>query len=495
MSNLNKTPIVLANWRSRSAPVEGDCACPVPPAALERALATGSAWQALPGLYRTALPGDHALVFHPQGQSPAVLNAPALRILDAFAEPLEFEAAALKLRGYPASAVKSAAQDLALLGLLAPPDGLSCIAAPQAGVLTVWLHVTNACNLACDYCYLNKTPDELEIALGKQAVDAVFRSALRHGFKGVKIKYAGGEATLNLQTVFILHDYAGWKAQEAGISLEGVVLSNGVGLGARSIEALQQRSLRLSISLDGVGAAHDAQRKFINGRGSFSQVERTLDRLQAHRFIPSITITLSNRNLEGLPATVRYLLERDLPFSINFYRENECSVSFDDLVYQDQNMIAAMTAAFAAIEANLPRYSLLGALTDRARLDVLHDKPCGVGESYMVIDQHGSVARCHMEIERSITDITHEDPLGVIRESSIGVRNFPVGEKEGCRECDWRYWCAGGCPALTYRVTGRFDVKSPNCRIYKALFPQVLRLEGLRLLKFAPDHTSASLVQ
>ncbi len=46
-------------------------------------------------------------------------------------------------------------------------------------------------------------------------------------------------------------------------------------------------------------------------------------------------------------------------------------------------------------------------------------------------------------------------------------------------------WCAGGCPALTYRVTGRFDVRSPNCRIYQALFPEVLRLEGLRLLQYA----------
>jgi len=48
-------------------------------------------------------------------------------------------------------------------------------------------------------------------------------------------------------------------------------------------------------------------------------------------------------------------------------------------------------------------------------------------------------------------------------------------------------WCAGGCPLATYRATGRYDVKSPNCNIYRALFPEALRLEGLRLLKYQDD--------
>lgn len=48
----------------------------------------------------------------------------------------------------------------------------------------------------------------------------------------------------------------------------------------------------------------------------------------------------------------------------------------------------------------------------------------------------------------------------------------------------WRYWCAGGCPVATFAATGRYDVKSPNCGIYKAIYPEALKLEGLRLLKY-----------
>ncbi|HID63887.1 MAG TPA: SPASM domain-containing protein, partial [Anaerolineae bacterium] len=117
-----------------------------------------------------------------------------------------------------------------------------------------------------------------------------------------------------------------------------------------------------------------------------------------------------------------------------------------------------------------------------------HNRPCGAGHSYLVIDQNGRVARCQMEIERTVTDITAEDPLGVIRTNQIGFHNLSVDEKDGCRECVWRYWCAGGCPLLTYRVTGRNDVKSPYCNVYQALYPEVLRLEGLRLLKWKDPH-------
>jgi uncharacterized protein len=89
-----------------------------------------------------------------------------------------------------------------------------------------------------------------------------------------------------------------------------------------------------------------------------------------------------------------------------------------------------------------------------------------------------------MHIRRPVTSVNANDPLAVIRSDQIGVQNLPVLEKEGCRTCEWKNWCAGGCPITTHRATGRYDVKSPNCNIYKALYPEALRLEGLRLLKY-----------
>lgn len=86
-----------------------------------------------------------------------------------------------------------------------------------------------------------------------------------------------------------------------------------------------------------------------------------------------------------------------------------------------------------------------------------------------------NVQRAGWRTERQV--LIHADPSG--------VQNLSVEEKEGCKTCLWKYWCAGGCPLSTFRATGRYDVKSPNCHIYKALYPEVVRLEGLRLLRDA----------
>jgi uncharacterized protein len=148
-------------------------------------------------------------------------------------------------------------------------------------------------------------------------------------------------------------------------------------------------------------------------------------------------------------------------------------------------MISAMLDAFGVIEELLPRWSVLGSVLDRGQLLQPRQRSCGVGQDYVVIDQKGRVAKCHMEIERTLGEIFSDDPLQLVQRDRSTVQNLPVEEKEGCRDCTWRYWCSGGCAVATFKATGRYDIKSPNCNIYKAIYPRALRLEGLRLLKYA----------
>jgi uncharacterized protein len=350
--------------------------------------------------------------------------------------------------------------------------------------LTAWLHVTNACNLRCHYCYINKTNEAMADETARGAIDAVMRSALKHGFRQVMLKYAGGEASLQADSILAMHDYAIEQAQYHNLTLYASMLSNGVFLSQQTIEQLKQRRIALSISLDGVGAYHDSQRPFINGKGSFKFVDRTITRLLASGVVPHILITVSWSNLPGLLGLMQYVLERELSFSISYYRENECSASRHDLQFSDEQMIVTMHNVFALIERQLPKQSLLSALIDKVDLSHFHEHTCGVGRNYLVIDQHGGVAKCQADIQHPITTITADDPLQMLKQDAAGIQNLAVEEKQGCQQCTWRHWCAGGCPLLTYRITGRYDVKSPNCGIYQALIPEALRLEALRLLSY-----------
>lgn len=360
-------------------------------------------------------------------------------------------------------------------------------AVTDASPLIAWLHLTDRCNLRCSYCYLPHVREDMSHETGRAVLDAAFRSALANSFKQVKLKYAGGEPLLRFPLLVELHRYAQLLAQEHGLKLESVVLSNGTLLTAEMVETLKSLDLRLMISLDGLGHYHDAHRTYASGRGSFTDVAEAVELALANGLVPNISVTVSSRTAEGLPDVLAWILERELPFSLNFYRVNDLSAAHEDMHLDEEKIINGMLAAFKVIENNLPRRSFLGGIIDRANLSMAHTHTCGVGQNYLVFDQNGQVAKCQMHIYKPITDMRAAEPLAIIRADQTGVQNLSVEEKEGCKTCRWKYWCTGGCPLETYRATGRYDVKSPNCNIYKALFPEALRLEGLRLLKYQDD--------
>ncbi|MBX5450020.1 radical SAM/SPASM domain-containing protein [Thermogemmatispora sp.] len=441
--------------------------------------------------WQECLPG-HWLVCDPERLATfhlAVCDDETLALLRFFEQPASPAEAARAFSQVSAEALLSLLRLLIRLGLLLPVDGkpVRGFSRRQEGegmALSAWLHITNACNLACQYCYVRKSAEHLPEETARRAVEAVFRSARRHGYQAVRLKYAGGEPTLRLRQVLALHDYALTLGEQARIRVSASLLTNGVALSERAIASLKERGIRVMLSLDGLGQQHDLQRPFVHGQGSFAYVERALKRLLAAGWPPAVNVTVSRRNLAGLPALLEYLLALDLPFTLSYYRENDCATNIEYLRFEEEEMIAGMRAAFAVIESRLPRRRLFNALLDRTHPGHASPYACGMGRHYLVIDQRGGVAPCHAALSQTVTDIAAEDPLEMVRRPAQGLRALPVDEKEGCRSCRWRYWCAGGCPLLTYRLTGRLDVRSPNCGIYQALFPDVLRLEALRVLKY-----------
>jgi uncharacterized protein len=444
-------------------------------------------WNRNPDIVEVGLDTDHSVLFNPQGDGGvAAVNQPARQILDYFQDPSTFDEALAWWSGPPDN-FRNAFNRLAQLAIIKPAGRASSQHFQASQVLTAWLHMTNACNLSCSYCYINKSNERMDEATGRAAVRAVIKSAVKHNYPGVKFKYAGGEATLNHRLVLKLHDYADELASQKGLKLHGVILSNGVAFPAKLAEALKARKMRVMISLDGLGHYHDSQRPFVNGQPSFHLVERTITRLSAAGLLPHLSITVTDRNLNGLPEAVRFALERELTFSLNFVRSTKCATNVRDIRHKEQATINAFLETFAVIEEHLPPWTVLGSVLDRGQLLQPRQRPCGVGQDYVVINHRGQVAKCHMEIEKTLGEVLNSDPLLLVQQNTNGVQNPPVDEKKGCSPCPWRNWCSGGCPVNTYNAIGRFDLKSPNCSIYKAIYPEALKLEGLRLLKYCRE--------
>lgn len=463
----------------------GDCACTVSPRVIPNSLDI-LRWDDCYKHQSTSsylkLDKEYGVWFSPD-HNPAVTNADANDILFLFNQARTIADTLSNLPTNERNISSKLIGKFIESGLLVRENQVTTFSnSPQT--LTSWLHITDRCNLRCSYCYLPHVREDMSLETGIAAIDATFRSAILHNFQKVKLKYAGGEPIIRYEIVVALHKYAIEAGQKLGLSVEGVLLSNGTLLTKEKVKEIRNLKLRLMISLDGLGESHNTQRPYAGGHESFDDVARGINTALAAGITPNISITVSSKNADKLADLVAWVLDRELPFSLNFYRENELSVAEKELSLVDQKIINGMKKAYAVIENRLPEKSLLASIVDRANLSSPHQMTCGVGNNYLVFDCNGQVGKCQMLMKNFITNLAVVDPLGEVQKDKMGIQNLSVEEKEGCKTCEWKYWCTGGCSLNTFRATGRYDVKSPNCHIYKALYPEAIRLEGLRLLKY-----------
>jgi uncharacterized protein len=380
-------------------------------------------------------------------------------------------------------AVQNSLQSMVAQGLLVPAALSGSGQSDESDMLSAWLHLTDRCNLRCSYCYLPHQPTDMTHDTGYAAIAAIFRSALAHAYRRVKIKYAGGEPLLRIELIESLHRLAQQKARQHGLLLDGVVLSNGTLLTRQIVATLQKLGMRVMVSLDGLYDAHDQQRAFPNQRGSFLDIARNIEQSCADGLVPHISVTVTGHNAAQLPALVDWLIAHRLPFRLNIRRR---LVADTPAVYEEeQQIIAGMRAAYATIQQSLSGDLFLASLLDHTDTTQSSLRPCIAGQDYLVFDETGNVSACQMHLRHPVTTTNAVDPLAPIRADTFSMQNPSVEEKADCRACIWKHWCAGGCPLETFRITGSFTARSPNCGIYTALYPELLRLEGLRLLHSA----------
>lgn len=437
-----------------------------------------------PGTARVPVSDTYQCLVTPHSKGATLLNNEGMDLLSLFEYPRSPESilASLAMPSDQITEVSGAIERMRTLGLLRQAAQPPTIFSEAAKTLIAWLHITDRCNLRCTYCYLPHSHADMSLETGRSALNALFRSALRHGYQQVKVKYAGGEPLLRFRVVKDLHQYAHVLAAEYGLELDGVVLSNGTLLTPEMIETMQELGLRLMVSLDGLGEFHDRQRPYADGQGSSSDVILAIELALKYGLVPDISVTINGESVDGLPELMAWVLGKELPFSLNLYRENDYARCQSGGGMEEHHITEKLLQAYRVIQDHLPRHTLLGNLADRANLSFPHLYPCRVGRDYLVFDPHGRLAKCQMEMTSTVGDVHSDDPLATVRASQTGIHNMTVEEKVGCSECAWRYWCAGGCPLMAYRAAGRYDARSPSCDIYQSIFPEIIRLEGLRLL-------------
>ncbi len=438
-------------------------------------------WQSRPSAWETPLGGHWYVSYTPQAEVPIItLNERARRLREQFRRPRKVEEV-LALAPSASKAVRQAVAAMVEAGVLVPwGESLPALwREAQPSTLTIWLYLTQQCNLRCPYCYVPHHGTRMSEEMALLAVERMLRVAYQHRYRRLRIKYAGGEPTLNFKVLQSAHRYALQVGRSLGIEVEGVVLTNGTCWSASMLDFVAKHGIRLGLSLDGGEQAHNRLRLFPDGRGSFEIVVATIEAALQRGIALSLSVTVTAWNLDGVGEAVQFAMERNLPFNLNFVRERR-EVPW---LPKAELLVQAMRSAFDVMERYLADYDHpLTNVLDRARFDAPHLHPCSAGRDYLAIRPDGGVAACQMEVEHPLSSLKAGDPLAELRAKGRAVFAPTVDEYSDCAQCPWRYVCGGGCPLL--RGT---SLHTRYCTVYRTLYPDLVRLEGMRLLAHHVD--------
>jgi len=209
----------------------------------------------------------------------------------------------------------------------------------------IWLHVSNKCNLDCQYCYIaGKNNDIMSVSVANLCLDKIEQTVVDHGLSAITIRFAGGEPILNRKIIAYFAEEAKERFVKKRVVVNFIILTNGTIVDIPLLNLINKHAMRISFSLDGTKDWHDKTRSFKNKKGSFDKVYKNLELCLNHKIKPTILTTITPANVLGLLELNRFLVDRDLPFRYSFYCDN-LDKDHDDLKFLSMTCRALLIIA------------------------------------------------------------------------------------------------------------------------------------------------------
>ncbi len=120
------------------------------------------------------------------------------------------------------------------------------------------LTITTQCNLNCDYCFVKKTNEYMELATAKNSVDLLLRSQ----GKDKLLSIYGGEPLLNFKLIEKISPYAISQAEKLKKNLIITVCTNATLLEEKYLDFFKKYNIKLIVSLAGEKSGQDKFRNF-----------------------------------------------------------------------------------------------------------------------------------------------------------------------------------------------------------------------------------------
>ena len=281
----------------------------------------------------------------------------------------------------------------------------------QVRIKTVYIHLTHACNLRCKYCYFDSNRAE-ENELSLEELGFLFEDIV--ALSAQRVVFTGGEPLLR-PDLFEIAD-AFWKADPKK-QVRLCLISNGSLIGEKEADSIAKLFDEVRVSVDGSREVNDKLR----GDGAFDGAMKAIDSLKNAGIFPSVSITITNANVDCLSEFLSFLLREKVAVAFNL-------VPFRPVgrgAYHKELEFPLHKARLAIVDFWQSHFGASLGLMDRlVNSDLASCGRCGVG-SYINIHSDGSVYPCHvLSVREFFLGNIRQTRLSTICQDSIILKNL-----------------------------------------------------------------------
>ena len=328
-------------------------------------------------------------------------------------------------------------------------------------ILKCTIFVTQKCNLACDYCYIDKKNRSISIPIAQKILNFVF-SLLKNDEK-LDIGLFGGEPLLEFdlvkELIVLIQGREGFDHERVSIS----VVTNGTLLTEDMLTFFRKKGVVLCVSCDGPPGLQDTHRHFQDGRGSSSLVEQNIRRSLEHFPLLPVNAVYSPETLPHLLEVVEYMISIGIR---NIYLNPEISAPWRE---QDAEILREVYTGIGNVyvehyKQDTPKYI---SLIDHKIALILRggykaNEMCSMGIREFAFAPSGNIYPCERLVgsdEGSLHCIGNIERGFVPGKTCSAISCSAINAE--CNQCGLRDYCMNWCGCTNYLSTGRYDVVSP----------------------------------
>ncbi len=334
----------------------------------------------------------------------------------------------------------------------------------------VTLHLTNGCNMACDYCYVERRDVRaMSPATARAAVDLAAGLTPQHSSTG--IIFFGGEPLLHKELIEETVAYAAAReTAERGFHFK--VTTNGLLLDDAFVDFARRNHVFLALSMDGGPAAHDRHRRDADGKGTYERVCESARRLLRSNPYAPVMMTVNPYTAPLYADSVRHLYDlgfRYLICSLNVaarWQDEDMAV-----LQQQYRRLAQFYYELTMAEEKFYLSPFEVKLSSHIHSKTYCRERCELGKRQISVGPEGLLYPCVQFVD---------DPAFAIGSVGAGIdetrrdelyrRN--EAEKPECADCAIRLRCNHFCGCMNRQGTGRIDaVPAVQCAHERLLMP------------------------